>query len=99
MDKASAYTAAIKELKDQEIHSQEVEHHQIKYLNNIVETDHGKLKRLIKPTLGFQSIKTAFATIKGFKLIRMFKRGPMHAWYYRQRIMEKVPFVKRQFGF
>jgi transposase-like protein len=27
---------------------------------------HGKLKRLIKPTLGFQWVKTAYATIKGF---------------------------------
>lgn len=25
---------------------------QIKYLNNIIESNHGKLKRLIKPTLG-----------------------------------------------
>jgi hypothetical protein len=28
---------------------------------------HGKLQRLIKPTLGFKSMKTAYATIKGFE--------------------------------
>jgi hypothetical protein len=43
-------------------------------LNNIIESDHGKLKRLIKPTLGFKSMKTAYATIKGFEIMRMFKK-------------------------
>ena len=41
-------------------------------LNNRLEGDHGKLKRLIQPTLGFQSMKTAYATIKGFEVMRMF---------------------------
>ena len=47
----------------------------MKYLNNRLEGDHGKLKRLIKPTLGFQSMKTAYATIKGFEVMRMFRRA------------------------
>ena len=47
----------------------------IKYLNNRIEADHGKLKRLIKPTLGFKSMKTAYATIQGFELMHMFKKG------------------------
>jgi transposase-like protein len=30
----------------------------VKYLNNVFEAaDHGKLKRLIKPTLGFEAMK------------------------------------------
>ena len=44
-------------------------HRKRKYLNNVIEADHGKLKRLIKPTLGFKSMKTAYATIKGFEVI------------------------------
>ena len=47
---------------------------QVKYLNNRLEGDHGQLKRLIRPTLGFQSMKTAYATIKGFEVMRMFRR-------------------------
>ena len=43
-----------------------------KNINNLIEADHGKLKRLIKPTLGFKSMKTAYATIKGFEVMRMF---------------------------
>lgn len=52
-----------------------VNHRQVKYLNNAVEADHGKLKRLIKPTLGFQSMKTAYVTIKGLKSCICLRRG------------------------
>jgi len=45
-----------------------------KYLNNIIEADHGALKRVIKPTRGFQSMRTATATIKGFEIMRMIRK-------------------------
>ncbi|MCF7264573.1 transposase, partial [Escherichia coli] len=32
--------------------------------------DHGKLKRIIGATLGFKSMKTAYATIKGIEVMR-----------------------------
>ncbi len=38
-----------------------------KYRNNVIECDHGKLKRIIGATLGFKSMKTAYATIKGIE--------------------------------
>ena len=65
-DKNPAYGKAIKELKANGQCQVDLEHRQVKYLNNIIKSDHGKLKRLIKPTLGFKSMKTAYATIKGF---------------------------------
>ncbi|BEG55988.1 hypothetical protein VEV11M_43810 (plasmid) [Escherichia coli] len=40
----------------------DVEHRQIGYRNNVIECDHGKLKRIINATLGFKSMKTAYAT-------------------------------------
>ncbi|MCL9176791.1 DDE-type integrase/transposase/recombinase, partial [Salmonella enterica subsp. enterica serovar Enteritidis] len=36
--------------------------------NNVIECDHGKLKRIINATLGFKSMKTAYATIKGIEV-------------------------------
>jgi transposase-like protein len=51
-----------------------VQHRTSKYLNNRIEADHGALKRLIRPTRGFQSMKTAYATIKGFEVMRMIRR-------------------------
>ncbi|BEG46447.1 hypothetical protein VET9_42950 (plasmid) [Escherichia coli] len=47
----------------------DVEHRQIKYRNNVIECDHGKLKRIINATLGFKSMKTAYATIKGIEVM------------------------------
>src|SRR5215213_2358914 len=66
-DKAGCYVPAIDGLKKEGILPEETEHRQVKYMNNVIEADHGKLKRLINPTLGFQSMKTAYATIQGFE--------------------------------
>src|SRR3546814_6685727 len=64
-DKAPSYGAAITELKREGKLDRETAHRQVKYLNNVIEADHGKLKILIKPVRGFKSIPTAYATIKG----------------------------------
>ena len=37
----------------------------MKYLNNVIEADHGTLKQLIGPVRGFKTLKTAYATSKG----------------------------------
>ena len=42
------------------------------------------MKRLIKPILGFKSKKSAYATIKGVELMRMFKKGVFDPWKYGQ---------------
>ena len=45
----------------------------MKYLNNVIEADHGKLKLLIRPVRGFKTLKTAYATIKGFEVMRALR--------------------------
>ena len=92
-DKNPAYGKAIKELKNDDKCSAELKHRQVKYLNNIIESDHGKLKRLIKPTLGFKSMKTAYATIKGFEIMRMFKKGQFDIWKYGQGILGEIRII------
>ena len=67
----------------------------MKYLNKRL---HGKLKRLIQPTLGFQSMKTAYATIKGFEVMRMFKKGQFATWIEVIGGGTEVSFVNRLFG-
>lgn len=42
-DKARTYTAALVELKAEGKCPQDKQHRQIKYLNNVVKADHGKL--------------------------------------------------------
>ena len=58
-DKAPTFGPAIAELKKEGKCPEDTVHRQVKYLNNIVEADHGKLKRLINPVRGFKSMKTA----------------------------------------
>jgi IS6 family transposase len=92
-DKNSTYIQAIKQLKAEGKCSADLEHRQVKYLNNIIESNHGKLKRLIRPTLGFKSMKTAYATIKGFEVMRMFKKGRFETWKYGQGIQGEILII------
>ena len=50
-DKAPAYGRALALLKREGRCPSDVEHRQIKYRNNVIECDHGKLKRIIGATL------------------------------------------------
>jgi len=93
IDKNPAYGKAINELNLAGKCPPDLEHRQVKYLNNLIESDHGKLKRLINPTLGFKSMKTASATIKGFELMRIFKKGRFDAWKYGQGILGEINII------
>ena len=74
-DKAPTYAGAIAELKAAGKCPKDTRHRQVKYLNNVVEADHGKLKQLIRPVRGFKALKTAYATIKGFEVMRALRKG------------------------
>jgi len=69
-DKAATYAAALAELKKEGKCPQDTVHRQAKYLNNVVEADHDKLKQLICPVRGFKMLKTTYATIKGSSAAR-----------------------------
>lgn len=92
-DKAASYGVAITELKAEGKCPDTLEHRQVKYLNNAVEADHGKLKRLINPVRGFKSMKTAYATIKGFEVMHMFKKGQFKIWQYDQGIEGEIRLI------
>jgi IS6 family transposase len=48
---------------------------QCKYLNNIVEQDHRRIKRLVRPGLGFGSLRTARRTLAGYEAMAMIRKG------------------------
>jgi IS6 family transposase len=52
-----------------------------------------KLKWYWKPTLGFKSMRTAYATIKGFEVMRMFKKGRFDIWKYEQGIQGEIRII------
>jgi transposase, IS6 family len=64
----------------------------------VIEADHGKLKRRIKSTLGFKSMKMAYATIKGFKLMHALRKGQEKLWMLSAGIRGEVRLFERAFG-
>jgi transposase-like protein len=52
-----------------------------KYLNNLIEQDHRRVKQRLRPTLGLKSFRTAAVVVGGIELAekikkRQFKIGP-----------------------
>jgi len=97
-DKAPTYAAAIAELKAEGKCPKDTRHRQVKYLNNVVEADHGKLKQLIRPVRGFKSMKTAYATIKGFEVMRALRKGQAAMFSIQGGIVGEARIVERAFG-
>ena len=97
-DKAPTYAAAIAELKAEGRCPKETRHRQVKYLNNVVEADHGKLEQLIRPVRGFKTMKTAYATIKGFEVMRAVRKGQARAFSVQGGIIGEARIVEGAFG-
>src|ERR1700737_3460657 len=45
-----------------------------KYLNNVVEQDHRRIKQRIRPMIGFKRFDTATVTIRGIELAEKIKK-------------------------
>ena len=97
-DQAPTYAGAIAQLKAEGKCPQETRHRQVKYLNNVVEADHGKLKQLVRPVRGFKTLKTAYATIKGFEVMRALRKGQARMFAIQGGIVGEARIVERAFG-
>jgi transposase-like protein len=75
VDKNAAYPIAAKVMKQREELWRFAKLRQVKFLNNIVEQDHRRIKRLVRPGLGFTSFMTASRTIAGYEIIAMIRKG------------------------
>ncbi len=75
MDKNPAYPCAVTEMKahGELRHSSRLR--QAKFLNNVVEQDHRRVKRLVRPGLGFGSVRTARRTLAGYEAMAMVRKG------------------------
>ena len=75
VDKNAAYPKAAAEMKKDGELWRRSRLRQVKYLNNIVEQDHRRVKRLICPGLGFGSFWTARRTLTGYEAMAMIRKG------------------------
>jgi transposase-like protein len=75
VDKNPVYPCAVTEMKrDGEVwHFSQLR--QCTFLNNIVEQDHRRVKRLVRPGLGFGSFHTARRTLAGYEAMAMIRKG------------------------
>ena len=73
IDKSGANTAAIEAYNKESGASIEIR--QCKYLNNIVEQDHRRVKQKTRSALGFKAFYSAHATVVGVELIHMIRKG------------------------
>ena len=75
VDKNPAYPCAIAEMKRKGDLWRFSRLRQSKFLNNIVEQDHRRLKRLVRPGLGFGGFRTARRTLAGYEAMAMVRKG------------------------
>ena len=73
IDKSGANTAAIEAYNKES--GARIEIRQCKYLNNIVEQDHRRVKQKTRSALGFKAFYSAHATLQGAWLIQMIRKG------------------------
>jgi len=53
---------------------------------------------MIRPVRGFKTLRTAYATIKGFEVMRALKKGQAKFFQFQKGIMGEVCLIERQFG-
>jgi len=75
VDKNAAYPKATAEMKQDGELWRRSKLRQCKYLNNIVEQDHRRIKRLTGPGLGFGGFHTARRTLAGYEAAAMMRKG------------------------
>ncbi|QRM33661.1 IS6 family transposase [Microvirga sp. VF16] len=75
VDKNAAYPIAAKAMKRDGELWRFAKLRQVKVLNNIVEQDHRRIKRLVRPGLGFKSFVTASRTVVGYEAMAMTRKG------------------------
>jgi transposase, IS6 family len=75
VDKNAAYPVATKAMKRAGELWRFAKLRQVKFLNNIVKLDHRRIKRLVRPGLGFKSFVSASQTIAGDEAMAMIRKG------------------------
>jgi transposase-like protein len=74
VDKNPAYPKAVAEMKGDAELWRFARLRQVRFLNNIVEQDHRRVKWLTRPGLGFGSFWTARRTLVGFETMTMIRK-------------------------
>jgi putative transposase len=74
LDGYAASHRAVDKLKTSGILPRRVQVRSCKYLNNVIEQDHRRIKQRVRPMLGFKGFETAAVTIRGIELAEKIKK-------------------------
>ncbi len=72
-DKSGANAAGLKSFNHE--YSTDIELRQVKYLNNLIEQDHRRVRQRTRPMMGFKTFMSAAKTIAGIEMMVMIKKG------------------------
>jgi transposase-like protein len=96
IDKNPALSCSLEQLKSEGVLTEQMEIRPVKYLNNIVEQDHRFIKKVTKPCLGFQSVRTASKTISGIEAMHMLWKGQLQRSFSAG--LSRAQIVNKLFG-
>jgi transposase-like protein len=92
IDGYPATHAAISELKAAEVLAQKTKVRTSKYLNNLIEQDHRRIKQRVYPRLGFKRFANAVITTSGIELVHKIRKGQFNASAVIQS-QERIPHI------
>jgi transposase-like protein len=75
VDRNPAYPTALEVLQKEGHLSPAVKLRIGRGLNNLVEQEHRRIKRLVRPGLGFKNFESARRTIQGYETMSMIQKG------------------------
>jgi transposase-like protein len=96
-DRLKSYPGAVRDMKREGELGRFTRHRRGRWLNNLVEQDHRRIKRRTRPMLGFQGFRTARRTLAGVEAMAMLAKGQVRAVPVND-ISAQRAFVHRVFG-
>jgi putative transposase len=89
IDKSGTNKMAIWSVNKRAVSVKKIKLRQCKYLNNIVEQDHRKIKRKIAPSTGFKDFESAQRTLSGIRLKALEVQYIKHLSHWQHNYQSK----------
>ncbi len=96
-DRLTSYPGALREMKRDGALGRFTRHRRGRWLTNMVEQDHRRIKRRTGPMLGFERFRTARRTLAGVEAMAMLGKGQVRAVPTNDRPAQRA-FVYQVFG-
>jgi transposase, IS6 family len=96
-DRLTSYPGALHEMKREGELGRFTQHRRGRWLNNRVERDHRRIKRRVRPMLGFKGFRTARRALAGVEAMAMLAKGQVRA-VPANDLPAQRGFVHRVFG-